>query len=89
MEISQITFIHSFKMAGRTFSVLCKLIALLKLLPVLFGNGSLKLTPESISFCEIPEIAILHHPTLSFGPFYFINFHAVLTSVKVGQIRSS
>ena len=40
------------------------------------------MTPESISFCEIPEIAILHHPTLSFGPFYFINFHAVLTSVK-------
>ena len=73
------------KMAGRTFSVLSKLIALialLKLLPVLFCNGSLKLTPESIFFCERPEIAVLHHPTLSFGPFYFINFHAVLTSVK-------
>ena len=70
------------KMAGRTFSVLCKFIALLQLLPVLFCNRSLKLTPESISFCERPEIAVLHHPTLSFGPFYFINFHAVLTSVK-------
>ena len=70
------------KMAGRTFSVLCKLIVLSQLWPVLFCNRNLKLTSESISFCDRPDIVDLYLPSWSFGTSYFINFQVVFTSVK-------
>ena len=72
-------------MAASSIYALCYFIVLFEIRPLVLVNGNLTSTSKELNFHFGCDSTASHHPALSVGPLYYINFRAAFRCVEASS----